>query len=36
VDRTPRGDDMFGTMARRIADQMLANDTIGALATLTG
>jgi hypothetical protein len=36
VERTPRGDDMFGTMARRIADQMLANDTIGALATLTG
>jgi phosphotransferase family enzyme len=36
VERTPRGDDMFGTMARRIADQMLANNTIGALATLTG
>jgi aminoglycoside phosphotransferase (APT) family kinase protein len=36
VERTGRGDDMFGTMARRIADQMLANDTLAALAELTG
>ncbi|MDT5230797.1 MAG: hypothetical protein QOI39_1297 [Mycobacterium sp.] len=36
VERTARGDDMFATMARRIADQMLANDTFAALAELTG
>jgi aminoglycoside/choline kinase family phosphotransferase len=34
VQRTERGDAMFATMARRVADQILANDSFAALASL--
>jgi len=34
VQRTERGDAMFATMARRVADQIAANESYSALATL--
>jgi hypothetical protein len=34
VQATERGDAMFGAMARRAADQVIANDSFAALAAL--
>jgi hypothetical protein len=34
VEQTDRGDAMFGTMARRAADQILSNESYSALAAI--